>query len=486
MYVLTILLVCTCATLVEAAYDGSANGTYTEKFFNQTLDHFRFTSPRKTFMQRYLYSDEHWTGKGQLSNGCKGPILFYTGNEGPIDAFWGSNGFMIDVLAPKWGGLLVFGELRYYGKTQPFGNESLTPENAVYLTTEQALADYATLLTTLKTELNAENCPVIAFGGSYGGTLTTYFRLKYPTVVAGGLAASAPIGYYANTEWTTHNVDQFTWIDIVNKVYDEAENGCLATIEKLVHLISDTGSTSSGLDKLAKTFHTCAPVTPALLEGLVFWFTDAIETIPQLNYPYAVGTLPGWPVNATCKILSQAKSDDDLLAAAGSIADMYYSRTGNDCVSGQGQGGVPGGGPGPAAWGSWSYQSCTENLHQFSGRGVRNFTFNMNDAVQTCMKYFNTQPDPLWVEKHFGGFGIGDGLTGVSNLVWSNGLLDPWHGGGFLEKKTSNPVILMPHGAHHLDLRGPHPDDPADVTACREAEESYLHAFIQEYAEMQK
>lgn len=74
--------------------------------FPQTLDHFRFSgAPRPTWSQRYLQNGEYW-GKGssplQMPAGCPGPILLYTGNEGPIDAFWGSNGFMIHHLAPLW------------------------------------------------------------------------------------------------------------------------------------------------------------------------------------------------------------------------------------------------------------------------------------------------------------------------------------------------------------------------------------------------
>lgn len=57
---------------------------------------------------------------------------------------------MVAHLAPKWGAALLFPEERYYGKSQPFGENSLEPENAVHMSTEQVLADYATLLTAWK------------------------------------------------------------------------------------------------------------------------------------------------------------------------------------------------------------------------------------------------------------------------------------------------------------------------------------------------
>lgn len=55
-----------------------------------------------------------------------------------------------------------------------------------YLTSEQALADYAVLIKHIKTTTpGAGSSKVIAFGGSYGGMLAAWFRMKYPNVVQG-------------------------------------------------------------------------------------------------------------------------------------------------------------------------------------------------------------------------------------------------------------------------------------------------------------
>ena len=63
-----------------------------------------------------------------------------------------------------------------------------------------------------------------------------------------------------------------------------------------------------------------------------------------------------------------------------------------------------------------------------------------------------------------------------------NGLLDPWHGGGFLtqSQQKSLHVLKMRRGAHHLDLRGPHPADPPEVTATRMLEEKIIWGWIEE------
>jgi lysosomal Pro-X carboxypeptidase len=93
--------------------------------------------------------------------------------------------------------VVLFGEHRYYGKSLPFGDQSFTPDNVRFLTVDETLMDYVKLIKFIK---NAnpiyKYSPVIAFGGSYGGMLAAWFRMKYPHVIQGAHAASAPILFF--------------------------------------------------------------------------------------------------------------------------------------------------------------------------------------------------------------------------------------------------------------------------------------------------
>lgn len=72
-------------------------------------------------------------------------------------------------------------------------SRTLTTQDLKYLTANQALADIAHFIGEIKKTLKYSNSPVILIGASYAGTLAVWFRQKYPHLVVGAWASSAPI-----------------------------------------------------------------------------------------------------------------------------------------------------------------------------------------------------------------------------------------------------------------------------------------------------
>ena len=250
------------------------------------VDHFNF-DPKSdlSYQQRYIISDAYWKSNN-------GPIFFYTGNEGDIQWFCENTGFIWDI-APNFSALVVFAEHRYYGTSLPFGNNSFDYPHINYLTAEQALADYAYLISSLKaTYPGASKSPVIAFGGSYGGMLTAWFRFKYSNMVVGGIAASAPI-------WqVTADCDSFSLI--TTDSFAKADPRCPLLVNASWSAINSF-DTTAGRAQLTKVFQLCKPLDS--VDNLKAWLSDAYGNIAMANYPYSanfLNPLPAWPVKVRC------------------------------------------------------------------------------------------------------------------------------------------------------------------------------------------
>jgi len=162
-----------------------------EKFVDVHINHFRdLHGDDKTFKLRYLINDQYY-------NETYGPILFYAGNEGAIPVFYDNSGFITDTLAKELGALVVFAEHRYYGKSMPFGEDTYKKGNLEYLTVPQAMRDYVDLLTEIKDQRpELKDRATVVTGGSYGGMLAAWMRMKYPQHFQVALASSAPILYF--------------------------------------------------------------------------------------------------------------------------------------------------------------------------------------------------------------------------------------------------------------------------------------------------
>lgn len=107
-----------------------------------------------------------------------------TGGEWTISSGWLLTGHMHD-MARDLNGTMYYTEHRYYGDSRP--TPDLTIENLRFLNIDQALADLAHFIVTIKQSNPAlRDSGVILVGGSYSATMVTWFLQKYPHLANGG------------------------------------------------------------------------------------------------------------------------------------------------------------------------------------------------------------------------------------------------------------------------------------------------------------
>ena len=158
------------------------------------------------------------------------------------------------------GALLVFAEHRYYGESQPFGEASSLFYQ--YMTHDQAAADYASLITALQAELGVQQ-PVILFGGSYGGMLATWLRIKYPGSFAGAVAASAPLAAFNGMQPAYDNSSYWKVVTDDASAAGGSAPACSANVHAAFQALYAAGQSAEGLANLSSTFQLCSPLASA-------------------------------------------------------------------------------------------------------------------------------------------------------------------------------------------------------------------------------
>ncbi len=84
------------------------------------------------------------------------------------------------------------------------------------------MMDYVELIKYIRYTYAAMDLPCIVFGGSYGGMLASWLRMKYPHVFQGALASSAPILYFRNspdaTEYAFNHLITEAFYNVSDKI----------------------------------------------------------------------------------------------------------------------------------------------------------------------------------------------------------------------------------------------------------------------------
>ena len=64
-------------------------------------------------------------------------------------------------------------------------------------------------------------------------------------------------------------------------------------------------------------------------------------------------------------------------------------------------------------------------------------------------------------------------------FIFSNGLRDPWSSGGIVKTISDSILsVIIPEGAHHLDLRGANKLDPKSVVDARNVHRDNIQKWI--------
>ncbi|KAH9619333.1 hypothetical protein KSS87_001632 [Heliosperma pusillum] len=399
------------------------NNPYETRYFTQILDHFNFNPQSyQTFQHRYLLNDKYWGGAKKNA-----PIFVYMGNEGDIEWFANNTGFMFEN-APHFNALLVFIEHRFYGKSIPYGGDiKVAYQNAStqgYLSSTQALADYATLILDLKRNLSATDSPVVS----------------------------------------------------------ESEN-CYEVIKRSWTLIEQTAGQPGGIEKLRSSFNICKDIT-FTVDDIESWLATAYTYTSMTDYPTPsnfLNPLPAYPVKQMCKAIDNPKVGDDTFAKLYGAANIYYNYTANqkcfDITSNTDVHGLD----------EWTWQACTEMILPTDGNNKESIfpasTYSYHDRDEYCDLRYGVHPRPHWITTEFGGFDIHRVLRRYgSNIIFFNGVRDPWSGGGVLKNISNSLVaIVAEQGAHHVDLRFSTKEDPDWLKEVRELEINHIQQWITQY-----
>ncbi|XP_075240755.1 dipeptidyl peptidase 2-like isoform X2 [Convolutriloba macropyga] len=449
-----------------------ASVPYSISYYSNSVDHFGLVSKNGTvvthdtsFIQRLIVIDT-WCPKYQVlgepdENGVQldqrnHTIFLYTGGKGSIEDQFKKSGYLLD-LAKHYGALVLFIEHRFYGESYPFGNSSLNFTHLPYLTVDQAVADYMNITYFYKFRWQMMDAEIVTFGSFYAGGLASYMRFKFPNQVAGALASGAPLKMADNFKSRTLFWDQVTSqyqnIPVIGpKVVDKVKNA--------FHQIDELRQYGpQGYQVISNHFNLCYQLTNKTYDQFLYTIRNVFGQLAINNNPYPVGDLPAYPVKFSANILF---FDDQDIRGLVDLTNWFYKQSRLKCFDPTKVYHVC---PDPAGCTmdndgtAWSFQTCYE-LSEVIGSDQSNSMFpNLPWPPQKrnlhCSQRFDLPKNQRyqWFKINY----WGSQVSSATNIIWTNGLLDPWYGTGIALDTTPYLKALgaMEGASQGLDLMSP-------------------------------
>ena len=293
------------------------------QFYEQPMNHF---DPQNEllFYQRYCTYSKSGTATAFFDS--TRPILFYTGNESPLEEYIPNTGFMWE-LSDEFD--LIFVEHRMEGKSFFKGHHKDDDKGCGrYLSIHQALHDYARIISNVINPNHSR--PIITVGGSYGGMLSAYMRFRYPSLVAGAISASGPIW---GLQLTTKSEDASAIV--ISNAIRRTNDVCANNMQYAWPLLTYYGEqrNNHNLNILSKLFQTCQPIQS--IRQFVSQIQSVFFNLAEANYPFASSyipfalnmgkyKLPPWPLQHACQPILRKNYN---IQVHGNLSQVNYTLT---------------------------------------------------------------------------------------------------------------------------------------------------------------
>ncbi|XP_020500048.1 thymus-specific serine protease [Labrus bergylta] len=448
----------------------------------QQLDHFN-PQDLRTFSQRFLVNEAYWRRPD-------GPVFLFIGGEGPIFEFDVLAGHHVD-MAEDHGALLLALEHRFYGDS--IIPDGLKTENLAHLSSQQALADLAVFRQFISHSFNLSLTNTwISFGGSYSGALSSWFRGKFPHLVFGAVASSAPVT--ARLDFSAYS--NAAGLSLTIETVGGSEK-CLAAVQRAFAAV-EAALMAGNVSKVSADFGCCQ--VPKDLNDqveLMQSLADIVMGTVQYNEEGVLMT-----INELCGVMTnQGKGNEETMEPYNrlvELAQIYRSTGGELCLDISHETSVKDLMntsllSSRRAERAWIYQTCSEfGFYQTCEDATCPFSgmVTLKTLTEVCPMVFSISQHSLPGHIAFTNTYFGGENPPTHRVLYVNGGVDPWRELSVVRDRTEGgeeaQTVFIEDTAHCADMSSSRVTDRWSLRKAREEIKTHVYSWLRMAAAQEK
>eukprot|EP00064_Thunnus_orientalis_P009748 superscaffoldBa00001259_g9774 len=448
---------------------------------HQQLNHFN-RQDVSTLPQRFFVNEAYWQRPD-------GPVFLFIGGEGPIFEFDVLAGHHVD-MAEEHGALLLALEHRFYGDS--INPDGLKTESLADLSSQQALvvADLAVFHDYISQSFNLSHRNTwISFGGSYSGALSAWFRGKFPHLVYGAVASSAPVK--AKLDFSAYN--NIVGLSLMNEAVGGSVK-CLAAVRKAFAAV-EAALMGGNTSQVAEDFGCCQIAKDPddqieLMQSLADIFMGTVQYNEE-------GVLMS--IHEVCDVMTnRSEAYEEEMEAYNrlvKLAQIYLSTSEEPCLDVSYEKTVKhlmdtSLQSGRKTERQWMYQTCTEfGFYQTCEDATCPFSgmVTLQRETRLCPVLFGISQHSLPRRIAFTNTCYGGDNPHTHRVLYVNGGIDPWQELSVVQERTEEAeeaqTVFIKDTAHCADMTSRRITDRVSLKKAKQEIEKHVASWLKTAAE---